>query len=407
MAIEERQHSLVGPSNLTRCLNCPRSARFEEQFPDRDTSYALEGTMAHAIGERLLEFYKHTDRIAVFDEPWAHLADFLAFDKTFKELADDVDNHGWDFQEMLEIVHDKYTAPVWEDFIKARAEDPKAQLLVETRLNLGAFIPEGIGTADAIIIHGSKIHVIDLKFGRGVRVSAKRNPQMMAYALGALVGPGEDYHISEVEMTIIQPRLGAYSSDTLTVRELAKWAAEVLVPGAKAAFAGEGDFVPGDHCEFCKGKAYCKALAEYCSRITNVYPEATALLPEELGKVLESVGIVEMWASAVRAKAMEMLSEGVAVPGWKLVEGRSVRKIMDTDKAIETLKQAGFGPADYFKPSELKGITDLERLVGKKNFATLLGEYVGKQPGKPALAPESDPRSAYVPSAEAEFTSNL
>lgn len=395
-------HALLSPSSAKRWLTCTPSARMEALLPERTSPYAEEGTIAHAVAEIMLRYYLNAGVIAVFDDPWNQLDKILAFDPGLAGLQADCLAKGFDYREIVETVHDRYVKVVWEDFVKARAEDPTAKLLVEVRVDLSAFMPDSFGSSDAILIYSRTIHVYDLKYGRGVRVSAEDNPQMRCYALGALVGPAEEYPVDDVYMTIVQPRLNLVSTDYMGIGELARWAGNVLTPRARLAYKGEGDFVPGDHCEFCRCKATCKALAEYCSRVTTVYKETDALLPEELGAVLPSVAIVEMWAAAVRARAMEMLSDGTPVPGWKLVEGRSTRKIVDQDRAVKILEQAGFGPADYCKAPELRGITDLERLVGKKNFATLLGDLVERQPGKPTLAPDTDPRSSYDPAASAE-----
>lgn len=395
-------HALLSPSSAKRWMTCTPSARVESLLPDRVTPYAEEGTIAHAVAESLLSYYKAAGVIAVCDDPWGHSPDFHVFDHGLDALAAQCAVKGFDYREILETVHDRYVRVVWEDYVRAKAQDKDALLLVEQRVDLNDFVPDSFGSSDAIIIAGDVLHVYDLKYGRGVRVSAKGNPQMSLYALGALVGPGETYDIHQVVMTIVQPRLNAVSSDTVSAAALILWAADVLAPKAKQAYRGEGDYVPGDHCEFCRAKAGCKALAEYCSRVTSVFKETDALLPEEIAKALPSVAVVEMWASAIKARAMEMLTEGKQVPGWKLVEGRATRKIIQEAKAREILRQAGFRPEDYDKV-ELRGITDLTRLVGgAKTFNTLLGELVERTPGKPALAPDSDPRAPYSPSDSAE-----
>ena len=346
--------------------------------------------------------------IAVYDDPWAHLQEFHLYDPDLDKLAAECLQKGFDFREILETVHDKYVRFVWEDFVKARSADRDAVLLVEQRVDLSDFVPDSFGSSDAILIFANMLKVYDLKYGRGVRVSAKGNPQMRLYALGALWGPGETYSIDAVAMTIIQPRLNAVSGETLTVQELAQWTAEVLVPAARQAYTGEGDFVPGDHCEFCRAKATCRALAEFTQRVTTAYGDG-ALSADEIAAVLPKLPVIESWIAGIRGRAQEMLEHGETVPGWKLVEGRSTRRIRNEAEARRILSEAGFQSADYDK-TELRGITDLTRLVGgAKVFNTLLGELVEKQPGKPALAPADDPRKDYSPavSAEASFAEML
>lgn len=401
-------HALLAPSAAKRWITCTPSARVESLLPERTSPYAEEGTVAHSTAESLLHFYLDHDMIAVYDDPWAHLQEFQLYDPDLDKLAAECLQKGFDFREILETVHDKYVRFVWEDFVKARSADKDAVLLVEQRVDLSDFVPDSFGSSDAIIIAGTKLHVYDLKYGRGVRVSAKGNPQMRLYALGALWGPGETYSIDAVAMTIIQPRLNAVSGETLTVQELAQWTADVLVPAARQAYTGQGDFVPGDHCEFCRAKATCRALAEFTQRVTTAYGDG-ALSADEIAAVLPKLPVIESWIAGIRGRAQEMLEHGETVPGWKLVEGRSTRRIRNEAEARRILGEAGFQSADYDK-TELRGITDLTRLVGgAKVFNTLLGELVEKQPGKPALAPADDPRKDYSPavSAEAAFENLL
>ena len=395
-------HALLAPSASKRWLACTPSARVEALLPDRVTPYAEEGTIAHAVAENLLYYYKAAELIAVYDDPWEHFNEFAIGRPLLNGLRAAAADKGFDFREILETVHDYYVKVVWEDFVKARAIDKDATLLVEQRVDLSDFVPESFGSSDAIIIFGRFLKVYDLKYGRGVRVSAKDNPQMRLYALGALWGPGETYPIDAIAMTIIQPRLHSVSLDTIGVQELAQWTAEVLVPAAHKAFEGVGDFVPGEHCEFCRAKATCGALAEYTSRVVASYGPTEGLSAEEIGAVLEKLPVIESWIAGVRQHAQRTLEDGGSIPGWKLVEGRSTRKILKEAEARQILQQAGFQQWDYDK-IELRGITDLTRLVGgAKTFNTLLGHLVERQPGKPALAPESDPRAPYSPASSAE-----
>jgi hypothetical protein len=395
-------HAILAPSAAKRWLTCAPSARLEASLPERTSPYAEEGTVAHAVAESLLGFYKSTHQIAVYDDPWSHSDEFHRYDHDLDALAAQCLQKGFDWREILETVHDGYVALVWADYVRAMAEDPAAVLLVEQRVDLSDYVPESFGSSDAIIIWGRRMNVYDLKYGRGVRVDAVGNPQMRLYALGALLGPGETYGIETVRATIIQPRLHAVSSETLTDLELRIWANVTVAPAAKKAWAGDGEFVPGDHCEFCRARAQCFALLEYTRRIVRTDSEPKLMTADDIAAVLPTLGTIEGWAAAVRSRATEILSEGGSVPGWKLVEGRSTRKILREGEARQILRQAGFSPENYDKV-ELRGITDLTRLVGgAKTFNTLLGHLVEKQPGKPALAPEDDPRATYNPAASAE-----
>ena len=402
-------HAILAPSAAKRWLTCTPSARLEASLPDRTSAYAEEGTIAHAVAECLLHFYQGTGQIAVYDDPWNHYSEFALAQPALSYLSEDARDKGFDFREILETVHDGYVAVIWPDWVRAKAEDADAVLLVEQRVDLSDYVPESFGSSDAIIIWDRRMNVYDLKYGRGVKVNAVGNPQMRLYALGALLGPGETYEIETVRATIIQPRLHAVSSETLRDIDLRIWANLTVAPAAKQAFAGEGEFVPGDHCEFCRAKAQCFALLEYTRRIVRTDSEPKLMTAEDIAAVLPTLATIEGWTAAVRAHAMEIISDGGQVPGWKLVEGRSTRKILRDGEARRILKDAGFQPADYDK-TELRGITDLTRLVGgAKNFNAMLGHLVEKQAGKPALAPDDDPRATYNPaaSAEAAFDSML
>ena len=394
-------HALLAPSAAKRWMTCTPSARLEADMPESTSVYAKEGTFAHAIAENLLHYYKKMDCIAVYDEPAAELVQFRAVRPELIDIENACINEGFDFHEMLETVHNNYVRQVWDVYVRAKAEDRTAALYIEQMVDLSDYVPESFGSSDAIVQWRDKLQVFDLKYGKGVRVSAKGNLQMRLYALGALVGPCEAAPVRDVTMTIIQPRLNLGSTDVMEQDELVRWASDFLVPTARKAYAGEGDYVPGDHCEFCRAKATCRALAEYTQRVTSAYGN-DALSAEELAAVLGKLPVIESWIAGVRSRAQELLEKGEAVPGWKLVEGRSTRKIYKEAEARQILRDAGFEPSDYDKV-ELRGITDLTRLVGgAKTFNALLGSLVEKQPGKPTLAPEDDPRAPYKSAAGAE-----
>jgi hypothetical protein len=296
---------------------------------------------------------------------------------------------------MAETVYDHYVRPVYEAYLGAKLQDPDAELLIEARLKLSEFIPEGFGSSDAVLIYGRTLEVFDLKYGKGVKVDAEHNAQMMCYALGAYCGPGETYDIADVRMTIIQPRLRHESSWAITAPDLLLWAHNSLKPAAQLAFRGEGEQVPGEHCRFCKVAAKCRALADYTLRVTKEKTEPGVMTLEEIAALLPHFSTIKSWISSVEEFALEAALEGDTIPGYKVVEGRSLRKISDPHKAMELLEGAGFEPGAYLKPAELKTITDLEKTLTKKGFKTLLGDLVIKPEGKPTLVEESDPREPY------------
>lgn len=392
--IKER-HALLSPSAAHRWLNCPAAPRLEEGVEDKGSEYAAEGTLAHAYCAKKLKTY--------LGQP------VDGEDATIGGLA--VKYHTGEMDEYT----DTYKTIVLEKLAAARAKTADALLLVETRLDFGKYIPDAFGTADAIIIADGTLDVIDFKYGKGVRVSADHNPQMMIYALGAWDKFSFEYAIDTIRMTIVQPRIDNLSEWELSVNDLRKWAEETLAPKAKLAYSGAGPQVPGEWCQFCRVRATCKALAQTCISAAEDFADLTEedlrddaaekngrrfTADEIAAKVLPKIGLIKAWLKDVEDWTLSQALAGVSFKGFKLVAGRSVRKITDQDGAAQSLLTAGYSPEDIYKPKELCGITDLERLCGKKHFAELCGSYIEKPQGKPALAPESDKRPAYDPAAE-------
>lgn len=372
-------HALLSPSASHRWLHCPAAPRLEEGIKDEGSDYAAEGTLAHAYCAMKLKNFLG-----------------LPTDGEKEEIAALQEKYGTG--EMAEYT-DTYATIVLEKYNAARAATPDAQLLVETRLDFSDYVPEAFGTADAIIIADGTMEVIDFKYGKGVKVSATENPQMMIYALGAYARFAFEYRIDNLRATIVQPRIDNLSEYEITVEELTAWAANVLTPAAEKAYKGEGPQTPGAWCQFCKVKNQCRALANRCKEVVAVDPKL--ITPEELAKdVLPMVPIVKTWISGVEDFALTQALSGVQLPGWKIVEGRSVRKITDTDSVAAVLTKNGYKQNDIFKPVEMRTITDLEKMVGKKQFAAMCGEWINKPQGKPTLAPEGDKRKAIDPIAD-------
>ena len=373
-------HALLSPSASHRWLHCTAAPRLEEGIEDKVSDYAAEGTLAHAYCALKLKQFLG-----------------LSTDEEEKEIAEL--NDKYHTGEMDEYT-DTYATIVLEKYNAARAATPDAQLRVETRLDFTDYIPEAFGTADAIIIADGVMEVIDFKYGKGVKVSAEANPQMMIYALGAYARFSFDYRIDSLRATIVQPRIDNLSEFEITIQELTEWADKTLKPAAEKAYKGDGPQNPGEWCQFCKVKSYCRALANQCTQLAEDYAYKI-LTAEELAKdVLPRLATVKTWLSGIEDYALQQALNGVKLPGWKIVEGRSVRKIVDADATITALNQAGYKTTEILKPQELRTITDLEKLVGKKQFAALCGEWIEKPKGKPTLAPESDKRKAIDPVAE-------
>ena len=373
-------HALLSPSAAHRWINCTAAPRLEADVEDKGSEFAAEGTLAHAYCAQKLKAFLG-----------------LPTEDEAKEIAEL--NDRYHTGEMDEYT-DTYKTIVLEKYNAARAKTKDALLLIETRLDFSEYVPDAFGTADAIIIADGTMEVIDFKYGKGVKVSAEDNSQMKIYALGAYEKFSFEYKIDRVRMTIIQPRIENFSEWELSVSELMAWTDSVLTPKAQQAYKGDGPQVPGDWCQFCKVKSNCRALTQKCIEAAKNHPDPKLISPDELAAdVLPMLATVKTWLAGVEDYALQQALSGVQLPGWKIVEGRSVRKITDPEAAAVALNQAGYKTTEIYKPQELRTITELEKMAGKKNFAAICGEFIDKPQGKPTLAPESDKRPAIDPVA--------
>jgi len=353
-------------------MNCTAAPRLEEHIPDSGSAFAEEGTLAHAYCAKHLKEFLHQP---TKDEE-AEIAEL--FDKY----------HTGEMDEYTET----YKTIVLEKFNAARARTRDAQLLVEVRLDFTEWMPEAFGTADAVIIADGMMEVIDFKYGKGVKVSAVGNPQMQIYALGAFSRFSFEYNIQRVRMTIVQPRIDNLSEYELSVADLLAWARYQLRPKAEEAFGDKGRQEPGEWCRFCKVKATCRALADTTFEAVEQHPDPKTIAPDEMaGRVLPLLDVIKTWVKGVEDYTLEQALGGQKYAGFKLVAGRSVRKITDPEAVMGALS-GQFAEDAYMKPRELKTITDLEKVIGKKRFSELCGEWIDKPQGKPTLVPESDKR---------------
>ena len=390
-APENNGHALLSPSGASRWLACTPSARFEEQFPDSSGEAAQEGTLAHDLGENLLRY--HFGQI------------------TKRKLNPELKRIEADpmYNASMQDYIDGYVAFVAERFAEAQKVTKDAVIAIESKLDLTDYVPEGFGTGDTVIIADGTLEIIDLKYGKGVLVNADNNNQMKLYALGALREFDFMYEIDTVRMTIYQPRLDNVSSFEMKVKELRDWAAYELIPKAKMAFAGEGDFVTGEHCRFCRARNRCKALADENMKLAKYeFAEIPQLTNEEIADILSRAKAFKSWISSIEDYALQQaIDNGVEWPGFKLVEGRSVRTYLDQDKVAQRLLENGWDENVIYTRS-LLGITAMEKTLSKKGFAELLDGLVIKPPGKPTLVPESDKRPAWnsTESAINDFKSN-
>lgn len=374
------KHALLSPSAAHRWMNCTAAPLLEKDVEDKGSTFAEEGTLAHAYcAKKLKEFLG------------------LSVDEEKYEIAQLSEQyHSGEMDEYT----DTYKTIVLEKFNAARAKTKDAQLLVEVKLDFSHYVPDAFGTSDAIIIADGVMEVIDFKYGKGVKVSAVENPQMMIYALGAWDLFNFEYDIRKVRMTIVQPRIDNLSEFELNAADLINWAVDELQPKANEAYAG-GKQKPGNWCQFCKVKPNCKALSSMCIEAQQANPDPRKISKEVMeSTILPLLSTFKTWLTGVEEYSLEQALSGVQYRGFKIVEGRSIRKITNPTAVMELLSKEGFAKEAYIKPTELRSITDLEKLIGKKRFCTICAEYINKPQGKPTLVPESDKRPAFNQAAD-------
>lgn len=391
-----RAHALLSASGAARWLACPPSARLEERSTVKDTSsiYAEEGTLAHELADITLQREFKGMHGRTFNAEKKKIATAV------KKLFDGDDKV---FVEMEREVQ-KYVDYVKECFAEAKRGCPSAVIILEERVDYSHIVPGGFGTGDCIIVADGLMYIIDLKYGRGVEVHAKTNPQMMLYAVGALRAFDLMYEIERVRHCVAQVRLDNISEWECSVQYIEKWALTVAAPQAKLAHAGDGEMKAGDHCKFCKVKALCRTLADHNLELArHEFRDPQLMSLEELAPIYEQAGTLVEWVNAVGDHLFEQALKGNVVPNHKIVEGRSNRKWADEKKAAEILEESGFKTDDFMR-SSLETITNVQRLVGKDIFDEKLGPCVVKPPGKPTLVHVTDKRPAIgLDTAKREF----
>ncbi len=395
-------HALCSASSSERWLHCTAAPRYEAQFPDKGSSpFAMEGTVAHAVCELAAQYN--------FNEITKR-----EFNSQVKKLRE----NEYFNEEMLKTA-EFYAQYLYE---KAMRFEKKPYTTQEVKVDFSDYVPEGFGTCDSVMIGGDTLCITDYKHGKGVQVSAEGNSQMRLYALGALKRYSFLYpDITKVSMAIVQPRITEdVSEECITVEELKAWGEEIK-PLAQKAYSGTGDFQPGSWCRFCKGKAQCKARAENYSALEDFKDavpvgklQGSALtayvLNGDTDGVLSDAEVADLlvrgaelvsWYNDLKEYALDAILSGKEIPGWKVVAGRSMRAFVDADKALETIKAAGWDEAMLYERKP-KTLAELEKMIGKKPFAEIVGDQIEKPMGKPTLVDQSDKREPYS-SAAADF----
>lgn len=377
-------HAILAPSSAGRWLSCTPSARLEATFPDSSSQAAEEGSLAHKLGELLIRQATGKVTQRIYNKELTAIKKDKLYDSSMWEYATD------------------YSTFVMERFAEIKAEYGRATLLIEQKLNLSKYAPESFGTTDIAIIANHYLEIIDLKYGKGVPVYAENNPQMKLYALGAIEELGFIYEdIETVCMTIYQPRIDNNSSFTISAEELHEWGETVVKPNAKLAFEGAGEFKAGDHCRFCRMAATCKTNAAYNLELAKYeFRKDNQLTDEEIADILTREKNFTTWLKTVTSYALsEAINNGKEWPGWKLVHGRSVRSYSDGQEEEIVKSVLALDPdldeAELFN-RKIISITDMEKLIGKEDFARVLEDkgLVIKPAGKLTLAVISDKRKA-------------
>lgn len=385
MGHAERDHAILSPSSAKRWINCTPSALLAEAAGSKSSVYAEEGTLAHEIAEYALTKYLEgeydpliVDAVPLKDEHLENplfgvdMADYI------REYCEFVIGEGYEMQK----------------------QDGVCRTYLERRVDITDFAPGSFGSVDVVLVSDKTIHIIDLKYGAGVKVFADHNEQMMMYALGALEGLGAlkaavSDRVTKIKMTIAQVRLDHYDTFEMSKKDLLAWAEKVLKPAAKMAIQGAGKQVIGSWCGFCPVKAQCRAQRDAILADFDEKPDPLLLSDDEIVDLIGKIDTYKSWIESVNKYVYDRAIQGHKWEGYKLVAGRTSRVIKDEAKIRQALLNEFL--EDEVLNIKLKGIGDLEKLVGKKVFSARFGNAIESRPGAPKLVPESAKGVEYSP----------
>ena len=371
----DRAHALLSASSSHRWLACPPSAVAAEAYPEQDTEFTREGTLAHEVAE----IYANGDQVDL------EATDVETAEQITKEMID--------------------CAIAYHDYIQEHKTSDDAIVLLERRVDFSPWVPDGFGTCDCIIIQNDPVFedtkvltIIDYKYGQGVPVSAKDNPQLKLYALGALNDYGFAFNADVVEMHIFQPRINNVSTERINVSDLIAWADNIVKPTAEKAAKGKGGYKEGSHCTFCPHAGRCRKLSSACKEFVETHDLRVAvpvLTPFELAEVLQMEPLITLWLRRIKTQALETMLNGAEVPGWKVVEDREGnRKWTDELVVLDRLDAMGIDREDITE-TKLLSPAKMVKAIGKTKAAEILADLVERAPGSPTIVPESDKRPAY------------
>lgn len=405
-------HAVLGASSAHRWLLCTPSARLAEsmnaRFGAKTSSFAEEGTKAHALAEIKV-------RQAVYEADGMTTARYSRLSAEERDSYTGINRFRYealreelgDIPKDMEQATDSYCDIVLEKYLSAKDRDPGTKILLEQRLDYSKWVPSGYGTGDCTIVSDQLLEVCDYKHGKGIPVDAVGNQQLRLYALGGLARFGNLFDFPAVRYTIIQPRLESVSEETMTREDLVFWAETEVVEKAKQAWAGTGEFVPGEHCRFCPAKAVCSARVAEALKMFQYGLGTPGIIPDEqIPDILATLDVAEAWIKDIRAYAENQALHGQVWPGYKLVRGKKPnRQWSDPEEVKAQLLRAGY-PTDQFEETRLRPVGEIEKALGKKAFRALVGELVSQGEGRLTLVPADDKRIEYS-SADADFSDLL
>ena len=372
---KERAHAKLSASGASRWATCPGSVQMEDGIPDRESIYAQEGTLAHEMSELKLKHY--------LDPKGFGKRKLNAAIKKLKE------------NELYQAEMDSYT-DTYVDFIKEKALSfpSNPYIEIEKRVDFSRWVDGGFGTCDCVLIHGSTLSIIDLKYGKGVPVSSEQNEQLILYALGAYDAFNLIYNLDKIELNIVQPRINNFSTWEISLTELLLWGDYFKVQAEKA-LGGNGELVPSAKaCKFCKARDICTARAENnLSLESEIKLKPNEIPKDKLYEYISRGEDIAKWVADLKAYALDMCLKGEDVKGLKAVAGRTTRSWTNQDEAINKLIEGGIDEAIIYDKVPLT-LAKLEKALGKQQFTTLVGDMVVTSEGKPTLVFENDKRPA-------------